>query len=100
VWIDALGPDRCRSDPCAVCSYWHLKQQALNGGRDKLSPEQLEFVGVVLRRRDVSGGWHQPSDSLSSYELDSPLSALSAEDTAILQSLMNAGHADRVGFMG
>jgi hypothetical protein len=30
-------------------------------------------------------------------ELDS---LLSAEDSAILQSLMNAGHADRVEFMG
>jgi hypothetical protein len=32
-----------------------------------------------------------------SHELDA---APSAEDTTILQSLMNAGHADRVEFMG
>ena len=31
------------------------------------------------------------------YELDS---ILSAGDTAVLQALMNAGHADRVEFLG
>lgn len=31
------------------------------------------------------------------YELDS---ILSAEDTELLQALMNAGHADRMEFMG
>jgi hypothetical protein len=96
VWIDALGPDRCRTDPCAVCSYWHTKLEALNGGRDKLSLEQLALVGVVAPPRDTPGGWRQPA-GLGAYELDS---ILSAEDTELLQALMNAGSADRVEFLG
>jgi hypothetical protein len=45
--------------------------------------------------RTVSGGWHQP-DNLGLYELDA---LLSPKDTAILQSRMIVGHADRVEFM-
>jgi hypothetical protein len=81
-----IGPDCCRSDPCAVCAYYHLKEHALNGGRAKLSREQLEFVGVVARHRDASGGWHQPNTA--PYELGS---ILSAEDTELLQALMMVG---------
>jgi hypothetical protein len=44
--IERLAPDACRSDPSAPCAYWHLKFHALNGGRDKLSQRDLEFVGV------------------------------------------------------
>lgn len=65
------------------------------GGRAKLSAEELEFVGVVARHRDTSGGWRQPYGR--TYETDS---ILSAEDTAVLQALMNAGSADTVDFMG
>jgi hypothetical protein len=67
VWIDVLGPDRCRSDPCAPCTYWHLKKAALNGGRDRLSREQLEFVGVGgWAPGPTPGGWHQP-DTLPAH---------------------------------
>jgi hypothetical protein len=45
--------------------------------------------------RTVSGGWHQP-DKLGLYELDA---LHSPKDTAILQSRMIVGHADRVEFM-
>jgi hypothetical protein len=44
--IERLAPGACRSDPSAPCAYWHLKFHALNGGRDKLSQRDLEFVGV------------------------------------------------------
>jgi hypothetical protein len=45
----------------APCIYWHTKVAALNGGRDKLTDEELEFVGVgnVPATRDTSGGWIQ-----------------------------------------
>jgi hypothetical protein len=63
-----------------------------------LSPDELEFVGVVDPRggsRAHPGGWRQPNTA--AFELDS---ILSAEDTALLQSLMNAGSTDRVEFLG
>ena len=60
--VGELGPDRCLSDPSAPCFYWHLKLKALNGGRDRLSDEELEFVGVS-RHRDRSR-WHEPKATL------------------------------------
>ena len=51
--------------------------------------------GLALSRLTVLG---IPLAALGSvYEVDAELST---GDTAILQSLMNAGHADRVEFMG
>jgi len=44
---------------------------------------------------DTSGGWRQPDTA--AYEIGS---ILSAEDSAMLQALMNAGTADRVDFLG
>jgi hypothetical protein len=43
---------------------------------------------------DTGGGWRSLQDS--AWELDS---ILSAEDTALLQSLMNAGSIERVEFL-
>jgi hypothetical protein len=64
-----------------------------------LSREELDFIGAYEQRRSERG-WRQP-DQLAGlqplYELDAEPSA---EDTAILQSLMNAGHADQAEFMG
>jgi hypothetical protein len=80
---------------CSSC-YGHLKAKAMRGGT--LSPDELEFVGVVDPRggsRAHPGGWRQPNTA--AFELDS---ILSAEDTALLQSLMNAGSTDRVEFLG
>ena len=60
---------------------------------------ELDFIGAYEQRRSERG-WRQPDDlaALASlYELDAEPSP---EDSAILQSLMNAGHADRVEFMG
>ena len=85
---------RPTTDRCAVCAYYHLKQQALNGGRNRLSLEQLEYVGVVSRVRDVSGGWRQLTDS--AWENDS---LLAPEDVEILQSLMMIGSTERVEFL-
>jgi hypothetical protein len=69
---------------------------ALNGHRDRLSHEELEFVGATVHGHDTSGGWHQPADSL--FELDS---ILSAEDAAILQSLMSVDTSqERLEFLG
>jgi hypothetical protein len=79
---------------CSAC-YGHLKAKALNGGRDKLTESELEFVGATVHVRDTSGGWRQPN--ADPYELSS---ILSAEDTELLQALMNAGYPDRVEFLG
>jgi hypothetical protein len=77
-----------------------LKKAAMNGGRDRLTAEALEFVGVSASSgssRPLGGqdGWRQPNTAM--FEIDS---ILSAEDSAMLQALMNAGNADRVEFMG
>jgi hypothetical protein len=93
--MDALGPDRCRSDRCAPCTYYHLKLAALNGGRAELTESELEFVGATVHVHDTSGGWLQPNTAM--FEIDA---VLPPEDLELLQALMNAGSADRVEFMG
>jgi hypothetical protein len=59
--------------------YWDIKQKALNGGRSKLSAEQLGFVGVVSTTVDratsgVEGSdterWLQPNPSNIDRQLD------------------------------
>lgn len=97
MYVDALGPDRCRSDRCAPCTYYHLKVQALNGGRARLSPEQLEFVGATVHWHDTAGGWRQPVDAVGQFE-----DQLSAEETAMLPALMDVGvpGRDRLDFLG
>jgi len=55
---------------------------------------ELDFIGSYEQRRSERG-WHQPNTP--PYELDA---MLSAEDSAVLQSLMSVGHADRVEFLG
>lgn len=57
--IDPLAPDACRSDPSAPCYYLHTKLRALNGGRDKLSERELEFVGVGGPIN--TPGWRSPT---------------------------------------
>ena len=44
----------------SVCAVRVLAQEvaALNGGRDRLTDEELEFVGVGTSRRSKS--WHEP----------------------------------------
>jgi len=83
--------------PCFGLSacYGHLKAAALNGGRDKLTDEERAFVGVgASRRREGLGGCASPPTPPTSSTR-----SCSAEDTGLLQALMNAGHADRVEFM-
>ena len=48
--LDPLSPDVCHTDRSAPRWYWHTKLKALNGGRDKLKPEELEFVGAAQER--------------------------------------------------
>jgi hypothetical protein len=62
---------------------------------DALTDTEREFVGATVHVHDTSGGWRQPDTA--AYEIDS---LLSAEDSALLQSLMNAGSIDRVEFLG
>jgi hypothetical protein len=81
--IPCYGFDEC---------YGELKFKAVRGGA--LTEDERAFVGVTVHVHDTSGGWRQPSTA--AYELDS---ILSAEDTALLQSLMNAGSIDRVEFL-
>jgi hypothetical protein len=73
--------------------YAGLKFKAVRG--DSLTEDESEFVGVTVHWHDTSGGWRQPNTA--AYEIDS---ILSAEDTALLQSLMSAGSIDRVEFPG
>jgi hypothetical protein len=77
---------------CSQC-YAHLKFKAMRGG--ELTEDESAFVGATVHWHDTSGGWRQPNTA--AYEIDS---ILSAEDTALLQSLMNAGSTERVEFMG
>ena len=88
VW--PIGPDRCKDDRCAPCRYLHLKRATLNGGRDRLSDEELQYVGIGVPARDTSGGWRQPND-LAAVIADQ----LSAEDTAMLRELMDVGDPGR-----
>jgi hypothetical protein len=86
--------------PCFGLSacYADLKAAALNGGRDKLSAEELEFVGLgASRRRDTSDGWHQ-AGSLAGLIGDH----LSAEDAAMLAALMEVDvpARERLEFLG
>jgi hypothetical protein len=60
-----------------------------------LTEDESEFVGQTVHWHDRSGGWRQPNTA--KFEIDS---ILWAEDTALLQSLMNAGNVDRVEFLG
>jgi hypothetical protein len=85
--IEPLAPDACRSDHCAPCYYLHLKRRALNGERDKLTQRELDFVGVGVSRRRDRSGWHQPDGLYFDDPLDS--FGLSAEDSAVLHSLMD-----------
>jgi hypothetical protein len=77
---------------CTSC-YAHLKAKAMRGVA--LTEDERAFVGVIVHWHDTSGGWRQPNTA--AYEIGS---ILSAEDTALLQSLMNAGSIDRVEFLG
>jgi hypothetical protein len=70
--------------------YWETKKLALNGGRDRLTREELEFVGVISRRRDSSGGWHQPNVSVI---VDS--AGMDPADRELLQALMDVEVPDR-----
>ena len=72
--------------------YAELKANAMRG--DALTEDELEFVGATSLWHDTSGGWRQFADS--AFELDA---ILSAEDTALLQSLMMVCHADRAGLL-
>jgi hypothetical protein len=86
--IEPLAPDAAAPIPRRPApAYWHLKLHALNGGRDKLSQRELEFVGVGASVRTRSDGWRQP-DGL---HLNDPLEGfgVSAEDSAVLHSLMD-----------
>jgi transposase len=69
-----------RSDPRGRLS---RPRPPRSGGRAKLSREQLEFVGVVARRRDPSGGWHQPDELVPLQPLYEVDAEPSTEDTAI-----------------
>jgi hypothetical protein len=65
-------------------------------GRRVSSPSS--GVGVS-RGRDASDRWYKPNflpSLASAYDQDEP----SAAEVEILHSLMNAGHADLVEFMG
>ena len=76
---------------CSAC-YGHLKSKAMHG--DALTETESAFVGTTVHSHDTRGGWRQPDTA--AYEIGS---ILSPEDTALLQSLMNAGSIERVEFL-
>jgi hypothetical protein len=78
---------------CRAC-YAHLKLKATRG--DALTEDERAFVGATVHVHDTSGGWRQPNTA--AYEINS---LLSAEETAILQSLMSVGTSqERLEFLG
>ena len=89
------GPKRhfAREGPLSGSCYAHLKFKAMHGGA--LTEDEMESVGTTVHWHDTGGGRSQPNTA--AYEIGS---TLSPEDTALLQSLMNAGSTERVEFMG
>lgn len=61
----------------------------MNGGRDRLSQRELEYVGFGDFRRDTSGGWHQP-DTIPDHL---------PPNSALLFALMDIDR-DRLEFLG
>lgn len=62
-----MGGDVIGAEPIRVggLTYWEIKQRAMNGGRSKLSEDQLGFVGIdALETSEVgletSPTWLQP----------------------------------------
>jgi hypothetical protein len=97
--IEPLAPDACRSDHSASCWYWHLKIEALNGGRDALSPEELAFVGIFPPRPD--DGWHAISDLPALASADANDVQGSETDAAILRAMQALGMPqERLAFLG
>jgi len=58
---------------------------------------ELEFLGVGVRTCGTSGGWHQPTGLY--LDLLAAFPEPSAEDTAILQSLMAVGSQSALEFI-
>ena len=83
--LEPLAPDACRSDPSAPCHYFHLKLRALNGGRDKLSDRELEFVGVDTWTINTPG-WHSPAGLYLDDDLEGV--GISAEVSVALHAIM------------
>jgi hypothetical protein len=59
-----------------------------------LTEDESTFVGATVHWHDTSGGWRQPNTA--AHEIDS---ILSAEDTELLRSLMNAVSNDSIEFL-
>jgi hypothetical protein len=80
---------------CSAC-YGHIKKAALNGGRDRLTEDELAFIGVTKSSRTATrpDGWRQPNTAM--FEIEA---VLSPEDSGMLQALMNAGSVDPVEFL-
>jgi hypothetical protein len=74
---------------CSSC-YGHLKPKALNGGRDKLTESELEFVGATVHVHDTSGAWRQP---IVSVIVDA--GGMDQADRDMLQALMDVEAPDR-----
>ena len=66
--LEPFGPDACLVDRNPPCRYYHTKLRALNGERDTLTDEELEFVGVS-RRRDRQAP-RRPTWGLSREDTD------------------------------
>ena len=82
--------------------YWRTKLHALNGGRDKLSRRDLDFVGVDTWPINTPGGWHAPTGLF--LDLWSDLPELPAEVAAGLHALVAISTVDvnreRLEFLG
>jgi hypothetical protein len=102
--IEPLAPDACRDDHSAPCYCLHLKNRALNGERQKLSAEELEFVGVGNREHaHGSDGWHSITGLLWMTSADANDVEGDKIDAAIVKAYRFLGMVppqDRLGFLG
>ena len=91
------------TDHCAPCYYLHLKVRALNGGTDKLTRRELDFVGCY-EPRPPERGWFRPDDFR--ILVHDPVGEwLDDEDSATLHALMAISQVhelgrERVRFLG
>lgn len=89
MYVEALGPDRCRGDRCAPCSYYHLKKRALAG--ESLTEAEREFVGFTQPHR--SAAWRPAGWIAAAYD------GLDVEGRELLQVLREPPTAAQVDFL-
>jgi hypothetical protein len=97
---EAIACQHPRIHLAAPC-YWSTRLAALNGGRGKLSAEELAFVGAGSGAPPRSGGWHQIGDLPALASADSDSAQGSETDAAMLKAMQALGLGrERLRFLG